>query len=127
MNGPVKYLILIHSNPHSRARWETLSEEERSEFGHGHAALTKSLRASGNLVAAEGLPDLSSATRVSVRDGQIIASDGPFAEVKEYLAGFYLIDCDSIEDAIEHAAQVPDAQFGQVEVRPVLNLSQYGI
>jgi hypothetical protein len=123
----MKYLILIHSNPHSRARWETLSEEERDEFGRGHAALTKALRASGILVAAEGLPDLSAAKRVSVRDGQIIASDGPFAEVKEYLAGFYLIDCDSPREAIEHAARVPDAQFGDVEVRPVLDLSQYGM
>jgi hypothetical protein len=64
---------------------------------------------------------------VSVRDGQVIASDGPFAEVKEYLAGFYLIECDTIDEAIEHAAHVPDAQFGEVEVRPVLDLSQYGM
>ena len=123
----MKYLIMIHSNPKSRARWETLSEQERSEFGHGHAALTKSLKASGILRAAEGLPDLSAAKRVSVRDSQVIASDGPFAEVKEYLAGFYLIECDTIDDAIKHAAQVPDAQFGEVEVRPVLDLSQYGM
>src|SRR5689334_14044667 len=108
----MKYLILIHSNPRSRAHWATLSEQERWEFGHGHIALTKSLKASGNLVAAEGLPDLSAATRVSVRDGQTITSDGPFAEAKEYLAGFYLIDCDTLEQAIHHAARVPDAQFG---------------
>src|SRR5262245_3096679 len=83
LNGVMKYLIMIHSNPKSRARWETLSEQERSEFGYGHAALTKSLKAAGILRAAEGLPDPSAAKRVSVRDGETIASDGPLAEAQE--------------------------------------------
>ena|SRR2546430_1498112 len=117
----VKYLIMIHSNPRSRATWDTLSEVERARFVRGHRELSKSLAASGELVASEGLPDLSMAKRVSVRDGETIASDGPFAEVKEYLAGFYLVECDSIERAIEHAARVPDAALGEVEVRPVLD------
>jgi hypothetical protein len=115
----VKYLIMIHSNPASRARWETLTDEQRMEFGRAHYALHDALLDSGDLVASEGLPEPSLSTYVSVRDGQIAATDGPFAEVKEYLAGFYLLDVLSLDDAVAIAARVPDAAFGQVEVRPV--------
>jgi hypothetical protein len=123
----MKYLILIHSNPHSRQVWETLSDQARMEFGRGHIAFTEELAASGELVVSEGLPDTSHAKRVSVRDGQTMTSDGPFAEVKEYLAGFYLIECDGMERAVELAAKVPDAATGSVEVRPVLDLRQFGL
>jgi hypothetical protein len=119
----VKYLILIHSNPTFLALWEGLSDAERVEFGRGHRALSKELAASGELIVSEGLADPSLAKRVSVREGRTITSDGPFAEAKEHLAGFYLVECDSIERAIEHAARVPDAAYGEVEVRPVLDLS----
>jgi hypothetical protein len=74
-------------------------------------------------VASEGLADPSLATWVSVRDGETIASDGPFAEVKEHLAGFYLIDCPTMQEAVAWAAKVPDAANTEVEVRPVLDMS----
>lgn len=115
----MKYLIMIQSNPASRARWETLDDEQRAAFGRAHYALADALRDSGDLVASEGLPDPDTATRVSVRDGRVLATDGPFAEVKEYLAGFYLVDVPGIDEAVAVAARVPDAQFGSVEVRPV--------
>jgi hypothetical protein len=117
--GGVKYLILIYSNPKSRAVWEEMTDAQRMDFGRGHYTLADELADSGVLVASEGLPDPSHGTRVSVRDGRTIASDGPFAEVKEYLAGFYLVDCDSIDEAVALAARVPDATYGEVEVRPV--------
>jgi hypothetical protein len=119
----MRYLILIHSNPRSREVWERLSDEQRMAFGRGHLALTKELADSGDLVSSAGLPEPTASTWVSVRDGETIASDGPYAEVKEYLAGFYLVECDSLERAVELAARVPDAAHGQVEVRPVLDLS----
>ncbi|MBC6463663.1 YciI family protein [Actinomadura sp. HBU206391] len=115
----MKYLILIYSNPQV---WEGLSEAQRAEFGRAHAALTEELAASGELIVSEGLADPSLAKRVSVRDGEVMASDGPFAEVKEHLAGFYLIECESVERAIEYAARAPDAAYCDVEVRPVLDL-----
>ena len=120
----MKYVILIYSNPKSRQVWEELSDRQRVEFGKGHLALSQQLAASGELVASEGLPDQSEAKHVSVREGRTLTTDGPFAEVKEYLAGFYLVDCESIERAIELAARTPDAAFGEVEVRPVLDLSE---
>jgi hypothetical protein len=119
----MKYLILIYSNPASRAVWEGLSDAQRAAFGRGHVALSQELAASGELVISEGLADVSLATRVRVREGHTLTSDGPFAEAKEHLAGFYLVDCESLDRAIEHAARVPDAAYGEVEVRPVLDLS----
>ncbi|MGH8861440.1 MAG: YciI family protein, partial [Jatrophihabitantaceae bacterium] len=115
----MRYLIMIHSNPASRARWETLSDEQRMAFGRAHYALHDALLDSGDLVSSEGLPDPGTATHVSVRDGKVVTTDGPFAEVKEYLAGFYLVDVASLPDAVAIAARVPDAEFGHVEVRPV--------
>lgn len=119
----MKYLILIHSNPKFVEVWEGLSDTEQMDFGRGHRALSEELADSGELIVSEGLADPSLAKRVSVRDGQTLTSDGPFAEVKEHLAGFYLVECESIERAVELAARVPDAALGQVEVRPVLDLS----
>lgn len=119
----MKYLILIHSNAHFLQRWEGLTDAQRAEFGVGHLALTDELAASGELVASEGLADPALAKRVTVRDGQTMTTDGPFAEVKEHLAGFYLVDCESPERAVQIAARVPDAVWGLVEVRPVLDMS----
>lgn len=123
----MKYLILIHSNSHFQQRWEALSDAERAQFGRGHFALTDELAASGELVASEGLADPTLATWVKTSDGQTVRSDGPFAEVKEHLAGFYLIDVADDERAVEVAARVPDAVWGLVEVRPVLDMSGWDI
>jgi hypothetical protein len=78
--------------------------------------------ASGELVVTEALADPSLTKRVAVRGGQRLTSDRPFAEVKELLAGFFLLDCQSGERAVEVAARLPEAAFGLVEVRPVLQL-----
>ncbi|MEV6488322.1 YciI family protein [Actinoplanes sp. NPDC051633] len=119
----MKYMILIHSNPQSLALWETLTDEQQMDLGRGHMKLTEELAESGELVVSEGLADPATARWVSVRDGEKIVSDGPFAEVKEHLAGFYLIECESLERAIEWAAKVPDAHLREVEVRPILDMS----
>jgi hypothetical protein len=118
----MKYLIMVLSNPESAAALRKLSAEQGREFGRGHRALGEAMAESGELVVAEGLADQSSAVRVRVRDGETMTTDGPFAEVKEQLAGFYLVECDSMERAVEYAARVPDAVFTNVEVRPVLDL-----
>ena len=118
----MKYLILIYSNPASREIWEGFSDDQRAEGYRYYAALTEELAASGELIVSEALADPSLAKRVSVRDGQTLTSDGPFAETKEVLGGFFLLDCESGERAVEIAARVPEAGFGLVEVRPVLQL-----
>lgn len=118
----MKYLILIHSNPKSRQIWEGFSDAQRAEGFGVYAALSEDLAASGELIVTEALADPSLSKRISVHEGRTMTSDGPFAEVKELLAGFFLIECDSIERAIEIAARVPEAELGLVEVRPVLDL-----
>jgi hypothetical protein len=118
----VKYLILIYSNPASREIWEGFTDDQRAEGFRYYAALADELAASGELIATEALADASVTRRVAVRDGHTLTSDGPFAEAKEQLAGFFLLDCRSAERAIEVAARVPEAELGLVEVRPVLQL-----
>jgi hypothetical protein len=118
----VKYLVLIWSNPASRAIWEGFGDEERAEGFRYYAALTEELAASGELIVSEALADASLTRRVSVRDGQTLVSDGPFAEAKELLAGFFLLEVESEQRAIEIAARVPEAELGLVEVRPVMQL-----
>ena len=123
----MKYLILIQSNERSLAVWETMTDAERMDFGRGHLALTDEMIKAGVHVASEGLADPGLAAWVSVRNGETIASDGPYAEVKEHLAGFYLIDCADRDEAIAWAAKVPDAANTEVEVRPVLDMSQWDL
>ena len=116
----MKYVILIYHNPGARQIWEQLSDDERAAGLEAYAALNEELAASGELVVAEALADPETARRVSISDGQPITSDGPFAEVKEYLAGFYLVECESVERATEIAARIPEASAGFIEVRPIM-------
>jgi hypothetical protein len=121
----MKYLILIWSNPESREIWESFSAEERSEGFAYYAALAEDLEASGELIVTEALADPSLTKRVTVREGQTMTSDGPFAEAKELLAGFFLVECESAERAVEIAARVPESELGLVEMRPVMDLSGF--
>src|ERR1043165_126037 len=98
MGEAMKYLILIQSNPQSLAVWETLTDQQRTDLGVGHLRLSEEMREAGVLVVSEGLGDPALATQVSVRDGRTITSDGPYAEVKEHLAGFYLIDVADLDE-----------------------------
>jgi hypothetical protein len=124
----LKYLILIYDNPASREIWASLPDEQRKQGLQGYVELNAALEASGESIVHHALADANETKQVSVRDGRILTTDGPFAEVKEQLAGFYLVECDSIDRAIEHAAMIPEATgFGVVEVRPIQDLSALGI
>ena len=123
----MKYMILIHSNPAFVKEFEGLSEEELRGLGEGHFALADDLAESGELIVAEGLDGPDRAVHVRVQDGRTLTSDGPYAEAKEHLAGFYLVDCASVERAVEIAARVPDATWGHVEVRPVLDMRAFDL
>jgi hypothetical protein len=116
----VKYMLLIYSNPES---WAGLSAEQREGLSRSHEALTHELTEQGLLVSSAGLADPITTRTVSVRDDTRTTTDGPYAEAKEHLAGFYLVECDDIEQAIDYAARMPDAQYVAVEVRPVMDTS----
>jgi hypothetical protein len=117
---PVKYMLLIYSNPES---WAGLSAEQREALGRDHAALTEELAEQGLLVSSAGLADPITSRTVMVRDNTQTTTDGPYAETKEHLAGFYLVECDDVDQAIEYAARMPDAKYVAVEVRPVMDTS----
>ncbi len=118
----MKYVILIYGNPASRSIWESFTPEQRADGLRQYAALNEDLLASGELIVSEALADPATAKRVALQQDPLMVTDGPFAEAKEHLAGFYLLECESMDRAIEHAARVPEARLGLVEVRPVLDL-----
>jgi hypothetical protein len=123
----VKYLILIYSNPQSREIWKSFSREQRASGLRQYEALHERMVASGELIVSEALADPSLAKRVTAHEGGAIVTDGPYAEVKEYLAGFFLLDCETMERAIEQAARIPEADMGLVEVRPIMALDEWDI
>ncbi|GAA4288244.1 YciI family protein [Georgenia daeguensis] len=122
MDTTGKYLLLIHLAADARQEWDAMTPAEQAVGLDAHARLREDLAASGELVVAEALADGSAARQVRVVDGRMQTTDGPFGESKEFLAGFYLIECESLDRAAEHAARLPEATVGRVEVRPVLQL-----
>ncbi|MEV6970547.1 YciI family protein [Hamadaea sp. NPDC051192] len=113
----MKYLLIITMNP---TVFETLSEADREAVFAGHDALIKELNETGEMVGFAALADPSATKTVRVRDGVPAVTDGPYVEAKEFLAGYYMVDCESTERAVELAAKIPDAKFNAVEVRPLM-------
>lgn len=118
----MKYLILIYNNPESRAAWAGLTEQQQALGLDAYDTLDKDLAASGELVVSERLADPATGKRVELREGRAFASDGPYAEAKEQLAGFYLLDCADMDRAIEIAGRIPGVPPLGLEVRPVMGL-----
>jgi hypothetical protein len=115
----MKYALLIYV---SDEEWDKLSEEAQGQNLQDHSKFGGWLAEHGWMRGGEPLQPTSTATTVRVRNGETLSVDGPFAETKEHLAGFYLIECDNLDEAIEAASRIPDATFGSIEVRPVLPL-----
>jgi hypothetical protein len=108
----MKYLCLVYL---SEEKWSAVPDRECMDCGNG-------LRSSGRLLAAEPLHGIDTATTVRVRNGKVMVTDGPFAETKEQLAGFYLVDAGDLDEAIQIASKIPPAREGSIEVRPVREL-----
>ena len=110
----MQYALLIYG---AEGRWEQFSEEEQQARTEQYMAISRDPQTKGGA----DLGDLSQATTVQVDNGKTLTTDGPFAETKEYLGGFYLIDADNLDEAIEVAAKIPAARTGgTIEVRPVV-------
>jgi hypothetical protein len=116
----VKYLLMIYMNPQI---WEGLPEGERTAVFAAHEAFQKPLRDSGELIGFAALADPANSTTVRIRDGVLSATDGPYVEAKEFLAGYYAVDCETRDRAVELAGQIPDAKYTAIEVRPVMDES----
>jgi hypothetical protein len=115
----MKFLLIMHNNPQI---WDALPEEVRNEVMRGHGAFMETVKKSGEMIGTTALADPSQSAVVRVRGGVPAVTDGPYLEAKEYLGGYYLVECDSRERALELAALIPDAGVEGlgIEVRPVV-------
>ncbi len=112
----MEYMALIYAD---EERWADLSDEERAELHERYGAFTKEVQEAGVMVGGSQLAATGDATTVRVRDQETLVTDGPYAEVKEALGGYYLFECATIDDAVDWAARIPGAEHGSIEVRPV--------
>ena len=114
----MKYLLLIYADPAAIPKAGTPEQEAQ----HAHwMSYSQELAASGHMLGGDALEDVETATTVRVRGGDTLTTDGPFAETKEVLGGFYLIDVPGLDEALAWAAKMPNITYGSVEVRPVVD------
>lgn len=113
----MKYMLLVYMDENA------MNDAEREQCYVNSAKLTHELDAKGQYVTAAPLHPVSTATSVRIRDGQSLVTDGPFAETREQLGGFYIIDANDLDEAIAVAKQIPPATKGTIEIRPILEIS----
>jgi hypothetical protein len=113
----MQYLLLIYRN---EAELGKMTPEDRQKMSAEYGSYTQSIIASGNFKAGDGLQPTTTATTVRVRDGKTMTTDGPFAETREQLGGYYLVEAKDLDAAIGMAARIPGARDGSIEVRPVM-------
>ena len=112
----MKYLALIYSD---ESVWESMSDAARSAAYEQYMAFSKEGREAGVVIGGDELAAVTTATTVRVREGQTEVTDGPYAETKEGLGGYYLLECSSLDEALDWAAKIPGANYGAIEVRQV--------
>ena len=115
----MRYALLICDEDKRQAE---MTEEEAAAQMAAYAAFGEEMGARGVLRGGERLRPTASATTVRVRDGEVLTTDGPFAETKEQMGGFYLVECNDLDEAIEVASKIPSAQHGSIEVRPIWDM-----
>jgi hypothetical protein len=113
----MKYLLLIYGED---GNWEGKSDDERQAMYAEYGALVGHLTERGKMVGGDELQPASTATTVRVRGGETMVTDGPFAETKEALGGYFVVEAESLDEALEIAARIPTAREGSIEVRPVV-------
>ena len=119
----MQYMLLIYGDQDG---WKSLSEEEGAQIMQAYMQFTQELQESGSMVAGDALQPTETATTVRVRNDETLTTDGPFAETKEQLGGYYIVDVGSIDEALEWAAKIPGSRHGSVEVRPVMVFDEDG-
>ena len=118
----MRYLCLIYED---EKNWAKMPKEQSDNVMGEYFSFTDGIKKSGHYLGGEALQPTESATTVRVRNGKISTTDGPFAETKEQLGGYYLIDAKDLNDAIQVAAKIPSARFGEVEIRPIMEFDQH--
>jgi len=115
----MEYLLMIYDQ---ESNWAAMSEAEKGKMMQGYQAFTEGIRQGGQYKGGNPLQPVSTATTVRVRDGKTMTTDGPFAETREQLGGYYLVDAKDLDEAIALAARIPSAQIGSIEVRPIMKM-----
>ena len=115
----MQYLLLIYDR---ESDWTAMSEAERGAMFQDYLSFTSAIKESGHYVGGNPLQPVATATTVRVRDGKTMTTDGPFAETREQLGGYYLIEAKDLDDAIGVAARIPGARMGSIEVRPIQSM-----
>jgi hypothetical protein len=115
----MQYLLLIYGN---EAATKNATQADRDLMFRAYGEFTQRIIKSGNMKAGDALQPTATATTVRVRDGKTLTTDGPFAETKEQLGGYYLVEAKDLDEATKLAAGIPGAQHGSIEVRPVMQL-----
>lgn len=113
----MQYMLLIYSAEGSGPQPGT---PEFGPFMQGYMDFTEKMKAEGKFVAGDALQPIATATTLSIREGKTETMDGPFAETKEQLGGYYLLECTDLDEALECAAMIPTATYGRIEVRPLI-------
>lgn len=116
----MKYACLIYSDESDPTANPDPTSPAMAPIMAGYQAFGEEAGAAGVIMGGEALAPTSTATSLQVRDGEVVTTDGPFAETKEQLGGFYILECDTLDDAMRWAAKIPHASMGQIEIRPVL-------
>jgi hypothetical protein len=117
----MQYLLLIYN---AESQWAAMTEAEHARMTQEFGAFTQGIIASGNFKGGNQLHPTSKATTIRIRDGKKLVTDGPFAETKEQLGGYYLIEAADLDEATAIAARIPSARSGSVEVRPVVAMQR---
>jgi hypothetical protein len=117
----MQYLLLVYSNESEMAGMDQVT---LSKYAQEYIELTKSIVQSGHFKAGDRLKPVATATTVRVRGGKTVTTDGPFAETREQLGGYYLIEAKDLDEAIGIAARLPTAKYGSIEVRPIWQMNQ---
>lgn len=119
----MKYMLLIYNDPKSQPAYGT---PEFEAMMTGFFALNERMKADGVLIDGEGLQGIETATSLRIKAGKVETMDGPFAETREHLGGYYVIDVSDLDAALKYAALVPSANFGTIEVRPLMDYNPGG-
>jgi hypothetical protein len=117
----MRYLLMIYTDEKVEA---SMSPEEQGAYMAAYNAFTKATNDRKAFQAGEALQSTATATTVRVRGGKTVTTDGPYAETKEQLGGYYLLNCKNLDEAIEFAAMIPGAKHGSIEVRPIMEFGE---